>query len=118
MLPFPLSDTGSPQLLEESQESENVWPSNKLMMKIIEQILQSNSLCPDQPEFSFNKAAEKNFLILRCYNFDLGAAVLQPKLLMKLVLSDVKYGYLLPLPINKAPRIPTICMAPLNIQPH
>jgi hypothetical protein len=32
------------------------------------------------------------------------------------VSGDVKYGYAIPLPINKVSQIPHICMAPLNIQ--
>ncbi len=40
----------------------------------------------------------------------------QPKLLLKLVSGDVKYGYALSLPLGKIFKIPDVCMAPLNIQ--
>jgi hypothetical protein len=45
-------------------------------------------------------------------------ATSQPELLMELVLGDVKHGYTIPFPIDKATQIPHICMAPLNIQPQ
>ncbi len=40
----------------------------------------------------------------------------QPKLLLKLVSGDVKYGYALPPPLGKIFKILNVCMAPLNIQ--
>jgi hypothetical protein len=43
-------------------------------------------------------------------------ATTQPKLLLKLVSGDVKYGYVPPLPLGKILKIPNVCMAPLNIQ--
>ncbi len=43
-------------------------------------------------------------------------ATTQPKLLLKLVSEDVKYGYPLPLPLGKIFKISNVCMAPLNIQ--
>jgi hypothetical protein len=43
-------------------------------------------------------------------------ATTQPKLLLKLVSGDVKYGYALPLPLGKIFKIPNVSMAPLNIQ--
>jgi hypothetical protein len=41
---------------------------------------------------------------------------LEPDLLLQLVSGDVKYGYAIPLPIDKVSQISHICMAPLNIQ--
>jgi hypothetical protein len=43
-------------------------------------------------------------------------ATSQPELLRELVTGDVIHGYALPLPLNKIKNIPSICMAPLNIQ--
>jgi len=43
-------------------------------------------------------------------------ASLQPELLKKLVSKDVHYGYCLPLPLAKATKIPSILIAPMNIQ--
>ena len=48
------------------------------MIKIIEAIIESESICPDKSDFSFKmkmEAAEKNFLILKCSNFDLEATI-------------------------------------------
>jgi hypothetical protein len=43
-------------------------------------------------------------------------ASLQPKVLQQLVLKDVHFGYCLPLPLVKARKIPSILLAPMNIQ--
>ena len=43
-------------------------------------------------------------------------ALLQPELLKKLVSKDVQHGYCLPLPLAKATKIPSILIAPMNIQ--
>ena len=43
-------------------------------------------------------------------------ALLQPKLLKQLVTKDVHYRYCLPLPLEKATKIPNILIAPMNIQ--
>jgi hypothetical protein len=40
----------------------------------------------------------------------------QPNLLRELVKGNVIYGYALSLPLNKIKRIPSVCMAPSNIQ--
>jgi hypothetical protein len=171
------------------RSKENVWPPNRQMLEIIEQIIHSNSPCPEKPEFCFEmklEAVKKNFLTLKRHNLDLGAAVQaqskspvgygsefwkpsvlapllgnhplwalmkaipnngpqwlidpitkeerignvkealkfgnhkgatsQPDLLLQLVSGDEKYGYAIPLLINKVSQIPHICMAPLNIQ--
>jgi hypothetical protein len=50
----------------------NIWPSN--MMEIIKSITRSESPCPEPPLFQFDmssKTAEKNFLILWRFNFNL-----------------------------------------------
>jgi len=43
-------------------------------------------------------------------------ASLQPNLLQKLVSKDVHFGYCLPLPLDKAQKIPGALLAPMNIQ--
>ena len=43
-------------------------------------------------------------------------ASLKPKLLLKLNSKDIHYGYCLPLPLEKATKIPDILIAPMNIQ--
>jgi hypothetical protein len=43
-------------------------------------------------------------------------ASLQPELLQKLVSKDVHFGYCLPLPLDKAWKIPGILLAPMNIK--
>ncbi len=48
------------------------------MMEIIKSIMSSESPCPEPPLFQFkmsSKAAEKNSLILRRFNFDLMEAI-------------------------------------------
>jgi hypothetical protein len=55
-----------------------VWPDNSNMIKMIESILASESPCPDAPDFCFKmtlEAAEKNFLVLKHHDFDLGKAI-------------------------------------------
>ena len=60
---------------------------------------------------------------LRCNDVDPALAFgnhkdasLQPKLLQKLVSKDVHFGYCLPLPLDKARKIPGALLAPMNIQ--
>ena len=60
---------------------------------------------------------------LRCNDVDPALAFgnhkgasLQPKLLQKLVSKDVHFGYCLPLPLDKARKIPGALLAPVNIQ--
>jgi hypothetical protein len=43
-------------------------------------------------------------------------ALLQPELLKTLISKDIHYGYCLPLPLEKATKIPNILIAPMNIQ--
>ena len=53
-----------------------VWPKN--MMSIIKSIVESHSPCPEKPLFEFemtSEAAEKNFLVLKRFNFDVKAAL-------------------------------------------
>jgi hypothetical protein len=62
----------------ETRTKTNVWPTNAAMLKIIEQIMGSESPCPNKPEFCFEmrlEAAEKNFLVLKRHNFKLGMAI-------------------------------------------
>ncbi len=40
----------------------------------------------------------------------------QPELPQELVTRDVIHGYAIPLPLNKIKNIPSVCMAPFNIQ--
>ncbi len=60
---------------------------------------------------------------LRCDDVDAALAFgnhkgvsLQPDLLQKLVSKDVHFGYCLPLPLDKAQKIPGTLLAPMNIQ--
>ena len=60
---------------------------------------------------------------LRCDDVDTALAFgnhkgvsLQPDLLQKLVSKDVHFGYCLPLPLDKAQKIPGTLLAPMNIQ--
>jgi hypothetical protein len=56
----------------------NVWPTSAAILKIIEQIIGSESPCPNKTELCFEmtlEAAEKNFLVLKCHNFELGMAI-------------------------------------------
>ena len=62
----------------EMRMKTNVWPTNTAMLKIIVQIIGSESPCPSKPKFYFEmalEAAEKNFLVLKCHNFKLGMAI-------------------------------------------
>jgi hypothetical protein len=52
--------------------------NQRSMLKIIQQIIGSESLCPNKLEFCFEitlEAAERNFLVLKCHNFKLGTAI-------------------------------------------
>jgi hypothetical protein len=62
----------------ETRMKTNAWPTNTAMLKIIVQIIGSESPCPDKLEFCFVmmlEDAEKNFLVLKCYNFKLRMAI-------------------------------------------
>ena len=66
-----------PTVLDTTTRS-TVWPSDSTMIRTIKSILASNSPCPDAPEFCFEmtlEAAEKNFLVLKRHDFDLGKAI-------------------------------------------
>jgi hypothetical protein len=48
------------------------------MMSIIKSIVESHSPCPEEPLFEFemtSEAAEKNFLVLKRFNFDVKEAL-------------------------------------------
>ncbi len=48
------------------------------MLTMIKAIIESESSCPAKPEFCFEmtlEAAEKNFMVLKCHNFELGKAI-------------------------------------------
>ena len=67
----------SPTVLDASTRT-TVWPDDSNMIKMIESILASESPCPDAPDFCFEmtlEAAEKNFLVLKHHDFDLGKAI-------------------------------------------
>jgi hypothetical protein len=60
----------------QQQTTGPVWP--KEMMTIIKSIVESHSPCPDKPLFEFamtSEAAEKNFLILKSFDFDMKRAL-------------------------------------------
>jgi hypothetical protein len=71
--------TNTPMLNPVKPKSkEDVWPPNRQMLEIIEQVIRSNSTCLEKPEFCFEmtlEVAKKNFLTLKRHNLNLGAAI-------------------------------------------
>jgi hypothetical protein len=66
------------QLMHPCWIQSNQGPKRMFGHPAIEQIICSNSPCPEKPEFCFEmmlEAAEKNFPTLKCHNLDLGAAI-------------------------------------------
>jgi hypothetical protein len=56
----------------------NVWPKNAKMLTMIKAIIEFESPCPAKPEFCFKmtlEAAEKNFMVLKRHNFELGKVI-------------------------------------------
>jgi hypothetical protein len=61
-----------------TRTTTNVWPKNAKMLTMIKAIIEAKSPCPAKPEFCFKmtlEAAEKNFMVLKCYNFEPGKAI-------------------------------------------